>query len=98
MSLRGFHIFFIFFVSLFFALAAVWAFTGGMDTDARFWQPVGWLCAVTAAVVPAYGVYFINKAKKLGALAKEKAAQERDAIIGAFLQVQERAETKEDHI
>jgi hypothetical protein len=65
MSLRGFHIFFLSVVTFFFAIVAGWAFTGGMNQDASFWKNVGWVCVVTAVVTPVYGVYFINKAKKL---------------------------------
>lgn len=65
MSLRGFHIVFITVVTLFFAGVAGWGFTGGIQQDATFWNPVAWVCAVTAVIAPTYGVYFISKAKKL---------------------------------
>ncbi|MFC5051234.1 hypothetical protein ACFPK9_11515 [Rubritalea spongiae] len=65
MSLKGFHIVFITVVTLFFALVAGWAFTGGVSQDASFWKNVGWVCAVVALITPVYGVYFIKKAKKL---------------------------------
>ncbi|MFC4993004.1 hypothetical protein [Rubritalea tangerina] len=65
MSLRGFHIFFISFVTFFFAVVAAYGFTLGASQDADFWQAVAWVASITAVIVPIYGVYFINKAKKL---------------------------------
>ncbi len=65
MSLRGFHIFFISVITLFFALVATWGFTFGSSQDASFWKTVAWVATATAIITPAYGVYFINKAKKL---------------------------------
>lgn len=65
MSLRSFHIVFISLVTLFFAAFAAWGFLIGLQQDAKFWQPVSWICVATAIVVPTYGVYFISKAKLL---------------------------------
>ncbi|WP_018969798.1 hypothetical protein [Rubritalea marina] len=65
MSLRGFHIVFISLVTLFFAAFAAWGFFFGMQQDAKFWQPVAWICVATAILAPIYGAYFISKAKSL---------------------------------
>lgn len=65
MSLRGFHILFLTVITLFFGGVAGWGFTAGLSQDASFWKTVAWVSVVTAVVTPIYGVYFINKAKKL---------------------------------
>lgn len=65
MSLKGFHIVFITVVTLFFALVALWSFTGGAMQDESFWKTVGWVCVVVSIVTPVYGAYFVKKAKKL---------------------------------
>ena len=65
MSLRGFHIFFLTVVTLFFAVVAAWGWNAGSSQDASFWKNVAIVCTVTAVITPAYGVYFIKKAKQL---------------------------------
>ena len=65
MSLRGFHIFFVTVVTLFFAGVAVWGWTVGPSQDASFWNIVAIVSTITAVITPIYGVYFIKKAKQL---------------------------------
>lgn len=65
MSLRGFHIFFISFVTLFFAGVTTWAFLFGLQSNVEFWTPVAWVSLVTTIITPVYGVYFIRKSKHL---------------------------------
>ena len=65
MSLRGFHIIFIVISTLLCLFLAVWAF-GFAPTDAGAVAPVlGVLGVLGTLVLPAYGVYFYRKAKKL---------------------------------
>lgn len=63
MSLRGFHIFFITFVTLLFAGTAYWSFM--MTTEQSISVKVlGILSVVAVIAFPVYGVYFLKKAKK----------------------------------
>jgi len=64
MSLRGFHIVFVTVSTLLCMFMAVWAFiltpeSSGMVTI------LGYIGAVGALLMPAYGVYFYRKASKL---------------------------------
>jgi len=59
MSLRAFHIFFIMLVTL--ASAGISALVFGLGYDARF----GIACALFAACVAGYGLWFIRKSRKL---------------------------------
>lgn len=59
MSLKGFHIFFIVLATLLAAGCAAWAFLN--QTMTAF----GIGCAVVAAALAIYGVYFVRKAKRI---------------------------------
>jgi hypothetical protein len=59
MSLKGFHIFFIFLSILLAAGCATWAFLNDVA------GPFGIVSCVTAGALVVYGVYFIRKTRKL---------------------------------
>jgi len=59
MSLRGFHILFIFLAILMSVGCALWAFANGV-------APLfGSGCAIAAVALVIYGIYFLKKTKKL---------------------------------
>ena len=59
MSLKAFHIFFIFLAILLAAGCAAWGFANGL-------APVfGFTCSGLAGVLLIYGIYFLKKSRKL---------------------------------
>lgn len=59
MSLKAFHIVFIFLSMLLFAGCAVWS---GMNEVSG---GLTWACAGVSVLAFVYGIYFINKARKI---------------------------------
>ena len=59
MSLKGFHIFFIFLSVLLAVGCAVWAFANEVA------GPFGIVSCVIAVLLVSYGIYFIRKTRKL---------------------------------
>jgi hypothetical protein len=59
MSLKGFHIFFIFLSILLAAGCAAWAFVNGVE------RSFGIASCVVAGALVIYGIYFIRKTRKL---------------------------------
>ena len=59
MSLKGFHIFFIFLSILLAAGCAVWSFVNGVAL------PFGVVSCVVGVCLIVYGIYFIRKSRKL---------------------------------
>ncbi len=59
MSLKGFHILFIFLSILLAAGCAAWSFVNGVAL------PFGIASCVIAAALGIYGIYFIRKARKV---------------------------------
>jgi hypothetical protein len=59
MSLKGFHLFFIFLSILLAAGCAAWAFANEVA------GPFGVLSCIAAALLVIYGIYFIRKTRKL---------------------------------
>jgi hypothetical protein len=59
MSLKGFHLFFIFLSILLSVGCAVWAFANGVE------RPFGIVACVVAGALVIYGIYFIRKTRKL---------------------------------
>jgi hypothetical protein len=59
MSLRGFHVLFIFLAILMSVGCAVWAFANGVA------PAFGAACAVAAVALVIYGIYFLKKSRKL---------------------------------
>ena len=64
MSLRAFHIVFVTVTTLLFAFLAVWAFGFATDRTATI-TALGVVSIVGALVMPAYGVFFYKKVRKL---------------------------------
>jgi len=67
MSLRGFHIFFISFVTLFFTGVAVWTLVLSVEQNSGM-RVLGFISVAVAIALPIYGVYFLKKAKKFMSL------------------------------
>ncbi len=65
MSLRTFHIIFVIITTLLCIFVAVWAFVLAPPTLADSASKLGIAGIVGALIMPAYGVYFYNKIKKI---------------------------------
>lgn len=64
MSLKGFHIIFVTFVTLFCLSGAVWSFVTHAKSPDVVFQTMGFMFSVLAIIAPIYGVYFYRKAIK----------------------------------
>lgn len=65
MSLRQFHLCFIFFVALCSFLYATFVFQGGFGSDTAQWLPAtGWVGAITGGMLVVYGITFAIKSRR----------------------------------
>ena len=64
MSLRGFHIVFITFATLFSIAVAFWSLYLNAGSNDLAVKIMGWTCAVTALGLPIYGVTFYRNSKR----------------------------------
>ena len=64
MSLRGFHLVFITFATLFCIVVATWSLYFNAGTNDLVLKILGWTCAVAAALLPIYGAMFYKKSKQ----------------------------------
>ncbi len=64
MSLRGFHLVFITFATLFSIAVAVWSLHFNAGTTDLAMNILGWTCAVAGIILPIYGAIFFKKAKQ----------------------------------
>ncbi len=65
MSIKHVHILFIIFSTLLSVLLTILFFENYRSTDLSFWMLLGLLALASAVALPAYGVAFYKKMKKL---------------------------------
>jgi len=64
MSLRSFHLIFIAVATIFSIAVAVWSLYFNAETTDLVMRILGWTCAVSAVILPIYGVMFFKKSKQ----------------------------------